>query len=52
MTNLAGNRKIGILGIPLGYGAGQIGSELGPGAMRVSRLRGKFVLEALTELGY
>ena len=52
MTNLAGNRKIGILGIPLGYGAGQIGSELGPGAMRATRLRGKFLIEALTELGY
>jgi len=46
------NDKIGILGIPLGYGAGQIGSELGPGAMRVSRLRGKFLAENLSELGY
>jgi arginase len=46
------NDKIGILGVPLGYGAGQIGSELGPRAMRVSRLRGKFLAESLSDLGY
>jgi arginase len=52
MANLSGNNKVGVLGIPLGYGAGQIGSELGPGAMRVSRLRERFLTESLTELGY
>lgn len=52
MNRESANKKIGILGIPLGYGAGQIGSELGPGAMRVSRLRGKFLAEQLSDLGY
>jgi arginase len=46
------NKKLGILGVPLGYGASQIGSELGPRAMRASRLRGKFLNEHLADLGY
>lgn len=34
-------KKVGILGIPLGFGAGQTGSELGVNAMRLTRFRGK-----------
>lgn len=38
-------RKIGIIGIPLGYGAGQTGSELGVNAMRLTRFRGQNLAE-------
>ena len=34
------NKKIGIIGVPLGYGAGKKGSELGPTALRLSTIRG------------
>jgi arginase len=44
--------KIGILGIPLGYGAGQIGSELGVNAMRMSRVRGRYLIEHMRALGF
>lgn len=43
--------KVGILGIPLGYGAGQIGSELGVSAMRLSRVRGHTLAEHIERLG-
>lgn len=33
-------KKIGILGVPLGFGAGAVGSELGVNAMRLTRFRG------------
>jgi arginase len=46
------DRKVSIVGIPLGYGAGQTGSELGVEAMRASRVRGKLLAEHITELGY
>jgi arginase len=52
MSSSNNNRKIGILGIPLGYGAGQIGSELGAGAMRASRVRGRYLTEHLREMGF
>lgn len=45
-------RAVGILGVPLGYGAGQIGSELGVEAMRLSLLRGVTLKERIAELGY
>ncbi|MFM9905271.1 MAG: arginase [Pyrinomonadaceae bacterium] len=38
-------KKAGILGIPLGFGAGQTGSELGTGAMRLTRFRGLSLAE-------
>ncbi len=44
--------KVGIIGGPLGYGAGQTGSELGVEAMRRSRIRGKFLAGHIAELGY
>ena len=46
------NRDISLIGIPLGYGAGQTGSELGVEAMRASRIRGKFLADHLIEMGY
>src|SRR5215213_3380234 len=45
-------RKVGILGVPLGYGAGQAGSELGVGAMRLSRMRGGVLSEHIRKRGY
>ena len=45
-------KKVGILGVPLGYGAGQIGSELGVEAMRLSRTRGGVLADHIHELGY
>lgn len=52
MANNAGNKKVGILGVPLGFGAGQTGSELGVNAMRLSRFRGRFLVEHIRSLGF
>lgn len=38
-------KKIGILGVPLGFGAGKTGSELGVNAMRLTRFRGENLAE-------
>lgn len=46
------NKKVGIIGIPLGYGAGQKGSELGVTALRLSEIRGNLLTEHIKELGY
>ena len=45
-------QKVGILGIPLGFGAGQTGSELGVNAMRLTRFRGLGLAEHIRRLGY
>lgn len=45
-------RKVGILGVPLGFGAGQTGSELGVNAMRLTRFRGLGLAEHIRHLGY
>ena len=45
-------KKVGILGIPLGFGAGQTGSELGVNAMRLSKIRGRNLADHIRELGY
>jgi len=45
-------RKIGLLGIPLGFGAGKVGSELGINAMRFSPIRGQRLFEHIEEMGY
>ena len=44
--------KIGLIGAPLGFGAGRVGSELGVNAMRVSWIRGRRLCEHIQELGY
>ena len=44
--------KVGILGIPLGFGAGQTGSELGVNAMRLSKIRGQNLAGLIRALGY
>ena len=46
MTN-----KVAILGIPLGFGAGQTGSELGVNAMRLTRFRGQSLADHMRSLG-
>lgn len=45
-------KKVGIVGIPLGFGAGQTGSELGVEAMRLSTVRGKHLIDHIRDLGY
>lgn len=45
-------KKIGILGVPLGFGAGKVGSELGATVIRFANFRGKRLVEHLRELGY
>ena len=49
---LGNGRKAGILGVPLGFGAGQTGSELGVNAMRLSKIRGRSLAEHIRALGY
>ena len=46
------DKKAGILGIPLGFGAGQTGSELGVNAMRLTRFRGSSLAEHIRTQGY
>ncbi|MBP6003245.1 MAG: arginase [Pyrinomonadaceae bacterium] len=43
--------KIGLLGVPLGFGAGQTGSELGVNAMRLSKVRGSSLSEHIRSMG-
>ncbi len=45
-------KKAGIIGAPLGFGAGTAGSELGVSAMRLAKFRGKRFPEHLLEMGY
>lgn len=45
-------KKLSILGVPLGFGAGKTGSEMGANAMRLSAIRGKLFPEHLRDLGY
>ena len=46
------SQKVGLLGIPLGYGAGLTGSELGVNAMRLSKIRGRRLVDHIRHLGY
>ena len=45
-------KKVGILGAPLGFGAGQTGSELGVEAIRLSRTHGNLLTDNIHALGY
>lgn len=45
-------KKVGILGVPLGYGASKTGSELGVEAMRLSPMRGHILIDHIRALGY
>lgn len=46
------DKKIGIVGVPLGYAAGETGSELGATAIRLARLHEKVLTEHIESLGY
>lgn len=46
------NKRVGLLGVPQGFGAGQYGSELGVTAIRYAQIRGKRLSEHLKDLGY
>jgi arginase len=53
MSDFPGNgKKVGVVGIPLGYGAGQFGSDLGVTSIRFASVRGQRLTEHITELGY
>lgn len=45
-------RKVGVLGIPFGLGAGQKGSELGVEAMRLANIAGNPLISQIRALGY
>ena len=51
-TSPGDGKKVGILGVPLGFGASQTGSQLGVEAMRVSRTRGGTLTDHIRDLGY
>ena len=51
ITYMTGN-KVGILGVPLGFGAGQTGSELGVNAMRLTTFRGSKLSSHLRDMGF
>jgi arginase len=45
-------KKVGLLGVPIGFGAGRKGSELGVTALRLANIRGGSLLSHIEELGY
>ncbi|NNE98065.1 MAG: arginase [Pyrinomonadaceae bacterium] len=45
-------KKVGILGVPLGFGAGTVGSELGATAIRLTTFRGNHLIDHIQTLGY
>lgn len=45
-------KQVSIIGVPLGFGAGKQGSELGVEAMRMSRIRDRTLIEHIADLGY
>src|SRR6267142_1661096 len=46
-TEAKAKRAVGVLGVPLAYGASMAGVELGPAALRVARLNRR-----IAQLGY
>ena len=45
-------KKVGLLGVPLGFGAGTLGSDLGTTAIRLAGFRGNKLLRHIETLGY
>jgi arginase len=45
-------KKVGLLGVPLGFGAGTKGSELGVSAIRLSKINGVRLARQIRDLGY
>ncbi len=52
MIDQINKHSVGLLGIPLGFGAGQTGSELGVEAMRLSQVRGETLAQHISGLGF
>ncbi|HMS39261.1 MAG TPA: arginase [Pyrinomonadaceae bacterium] len=50
--SLETQKKIGIIGVPLGFGAETKGSELGVTALRLANIRGSLLINHIGELGY
>ncbi|MBS1797272.1 MAG: arginase [Acidobacteria bacterium] len=46
------DKKIGLMGVPVGFGAGRKGSELGTIAIRLANIRGSLLIEHIRQLGY
>ncbi len=46
------SKTVGIVGVPLGFAAGNTGSELGVNAMRLSKVRGRHLAEHIRSLGF
>jgi arginase len=46
------DESVGILGVPLGFGAGKRGSGLGTRTIRQTKVRGQKLTEHIAELGY
>lgn len=46
------DKKVGMVGVPLGFGAEKFGSELGVTAIRLAQIRGKRLSGHIEELGY
>lgn len=52
-TGMPGSgKKVGLLGVPLGFGAGKVGSELGVTAIRLATFGGEPLVDNITGLGY
>lgn len=45
-------KKLGVIGVPLGFGAGTVGSDLGSTAIRLAKFRGSRLLKHMENLGY
>jgi arginase len=45
-------KKVGIVGVPVGFGASRYGSELGVSAIRLAQIRGRRLFRHIEELGY
>lgn len=45
-------KKVSLIGVPLGFGAGKPGSELGVEAIRLASIRGQRLIDMIAELGY
>lgn len=45
-------KKVAIIGAPLGYGAGKLGSELGAEAIRLAQVHGNRLIDSIRRLGY
>lgn len=46
------DKKVGIMGVPMGFGAGRMGSELGAAAIRHSFIGGRQLTDHIKGLGY